>query len=114
MSEVVRFISKSDLDRARLIQEARAIYENIFPQANRISEAPIQSDDGVRWKGPITPDQSSAAPPGTTGHGYSVRPNWRVPMNWGWLVRRAAIGIGATFVVGAMVYLAARLVALAF
>jgi hypothetical protein len=53
MSEVVRFISNSDLDRARLIQEARAIYENIFPQANRISEAPIQSDDGVRWKGPL-------------------------------------------------------------
>jgi hypothetical protein len=31
MGEVVQFISKRDLDRARLIQEARAIYERIFP-----------------------------------------------------------------------------------
>ena len=31
MGEVVQFISKHDLDRARLIQEARAIYECIFP-----------------------------------------------------------------------------------
>ena len=31
MREVVQFISKRDLDRARLIQEARAIYERIFP-----------------------------------------------------------------------------------
>jgi hypothetical protein len=31
MGEVVQFIPKRDLDRARLIQEARAIYEGIFP-----------------------------------------------------------------------------------
>jgi hypothetical protein len=31
MSEVVQFIPKRDLDRARLIQQARAIYESIFP-----------------------------------------------------------------------------------
>jgi hypothetical protein len=31
MGEVVRFVSKSDLERARLIREARAIYESIFP-----------------------------------------------------------------------------------
>jgi len=31
MGEVVRFIPKSDLDRVRLIREARAIYERIFP-----------------------------------------------------------------------------------
>jgi hypothetical protein len=31
MSEVVRFIRKGDLERACLIQEARAIYEGIFP-----------------------------------------------------------------------------------
>jgi hypothetical protein len=31
MGEVVQFIPKRDLDRARLIQEARAIYESIFP-----------------------------------------------------------------------------------
>jgi hypothetical protein len=33
VGKVVRFIPKSDLDRARLIREARAIYERIFPPA---------------------------------------------------------------------------------
>jgi hypothetical protein len=31
MGEVIQFILKRDLERARLIQEARAIYEGIFP-----------------------------------------------------------------------------------
>jgi hypothetical protein len=31
MGEVVQFIPKRDLERARLIQDARAIYEGIFP-----------------------------------------------------------------------------------
>jgi hypothetical protein len=31
MGEVVRFIPKSELERARLIQEARDLYERIFP-----------------------------------------------------------------------------------
>jgi hypothetical protein len=31
MGKVVRFIPKRDLEQARLIQEARAIYEGIFP-----------------------------------------------------------------------------------
>jgi hypothetical protein len=31
MGEVVQFIPKRDLERDRLIQEARAIYERIFP-----------------------------------------------------------------------------------
>ena len=31
MGEVIQFIPKSALERARLIQEARAIYESIFP-----------------------------------------------------------------------------------
>jgi hypothetical protein len=38
MGEVVRFISKSDLERARLIREARANYERIFPPAAPVSE----------------------------------------------------------------------------
>jgi hypothetical protein len=37
LSEVVRFISKSDLERARLIREARAVYESIFPPATPVS-----------------------------------------------------------------------------
>jgi hypothetical protein len=40
LSEIVRFISKSDLERARLIREARAIYESIFPSANRANQPP--------------------------------------------------------------------------
>jgi hypothetical protein len=33
MGEVIRFIPKSELERTRLIQEARALYESIFPPA---------------------------------------------------------------------------------
>jgi hypothetical protein len=39
MGEVVRFVPKSDLERARLIRQARAIYDSIFPQADPVSEA---------------------------------------------------------------------------
>ena len=38
LGEIVRFISKSDLERARLIREARAIYERIFPPVAPVSE----------------------------------------------------------------------------
>jgi hypothetical protein len=45
MGEVVQFIRKSEPDRAaRLIQEARAIYESIFP-TEIASTAPIRDDD---------------------------------------------------------------------
>src|SRR5258708_37633885 len=36
--EVIRFIPKSELERARLVREARAIYDGIFPPADAISE----------------------------------------------------------------------------
>ncbi|WP_454620687.1 hypothetical protein [Bradyrhizobium cenepequi] len=42
MGEVVRFVPKSELERARLIREARAIYDAIFPAAD---EASAQRDD---------------------------------------------------------------------
>jgi hypothetical protein len=38
MSEVIRFVPKSERERARLIQEARAIYDSIFPPAHPVSE----------------------------------------------------------------------------
>jgi hypothetical protein len=38
MGEVIRFILKSERERARLIREARAIYDSIFPPADPISE----------------------------------------------------------------------------
>ncbi len=31
MGEVIRFIPKAELERSRLIREARAIYDSIFP-----------------------------------------------------------------------------------
>jgi len=38
MGEVIRFIPKSELERARLVREARAIYESIFPPPAPIGE----------------------------------------------------------------------------
>jgi hypothetical protein len=38
MGEVIRFVRKSERERARLIGEARAIYDSIFPPADRASE----------------------------------------------------------------------------
>jgi hypothetical protein len=38
MGEVIRFVPKSERERARLIREARAIYDSIFPPADRVSE----------------------------------------------------------------------------
>ncbi|WGR92083.1 hypothetical protein MTX26_17635 [Bradyrhizobium sp. ISRA443] len=34
MGDVVRFTSKSELERARLIREARANYERVFPSTD--------------------------------------------------------------------------------
>jgi hypothetical protein len=38
MGEVVRFIPKSERERTRLIREARAIYDSVFPQAEPASD----------------------------------------------------------------------------
>jgi hypothetical protein len=38
MGEIVQFIPKSERERARLIREARAIYESIFPSAEPVRE----------------------------------------------------------------------------
>jgi hypothetical protein len=38
MGDVVRFVPKSERERARLIREARAIYDSIFPPADRAGE----------------------------------------------------------------------------
>ena len=38
MGEVIRFIPKSERERVRLIQAARAIYDSIFPPADPVSE----------------------------------------------------------------------------
>ena len=38
MGEVIRFVSKSERERARLIREARATFDNIFPPADPVGE----------------------------------------------------------------------------
>jgi hypothetical protein len=38
MGEVIPFVPKAELERARLIREARANYERIFPQVDRAGE----------------------------------------------------------------------------
>jgi hypothetical protein len=55
MGEIVRFVPKSERERARLIREARAIYDSIFPPADPVGElhdkAPtshmVSSDGGL-------------------------------------------------------------------
>jgi hypothetical protein len=38
MGKVIQFIPKSERERVRLIREARAIYDSIFPPADPVSE----------------------------------------------------------------------------
>jgi hypothetical protein len=38
MGEVIRFVPRSELERARLVREARAIYDSIFPSADAVNE----------------------------------------------------------------------------
>jgi tRNA threonylcarbamoyladenosine modification (KEOPS) complex Pcc1 subunit len=36
MSEFVQFVPKSELERIKLIREARAIYESVFPSTDAV------------------------------------------------------------------------------
>lgn len=38
MGEIIRFVPKSERERARLIREARAIYDSVFPPSDPASE----------------------------------------------------------------------------
>ena len=38
MGEIIQFIPKSERERTRLIREARAIYDSIFPAAGPVGE----------------------------------------------------------------------------
>jgi hypothetical protein len=38
MGEIIRFVPKSERERARIVREARAIYDSIFPPADPVSE----------------------------------------------------------------------------
>jgi hypothetical protein len=37
MGEVVRFVSKAERERLRLIREARAMYDSVFPSSQSIN-----------------------------------------------------------------------------
>ena len=39
MGEVIRFVPKSERERIRLIRQARANYDSIFPPADPVNEA---------------------------------------------------------------------------
>jgi hypothetical protein len=38
MGEVIQFISKAERERLRLIREARAIYDGVFPSSDTVNE----------------------------------------------------------------------------
>jgi hypothetical protein len=38
MGEVIQFISKAERERIRLIREARAIYDGVFPPSDSVNE----------------------------------------------------------------------------
>ena len=40
MGEVIRFISKAERERLRLIRDARAIYDGVFPPSESINGEP--------------------------------------------------------------------------
>jgi len=49
MGEVIQFVPKAERERARLIRQARAIYDSIFPPADRIVEqqkVPVSQPSG--------------------------------------------------------------------
>ncbi|MCP3463538.1 hypothetical protein [Bradyrhizobium sp. CCGUVB23] len=66
MDNVVRFVSKSELERERLIREARAIYDSIFPRA-------IAADkpDGGRSEQTTTDIASNSLLNPSSAHGRS-------------------------------------------
>jgi hypothetical protein len=51
MGEVIRFISKSERERARLIREARATSNSIFPPADPVSERLDKAPGGANAHG---------------------------------------------------------------
>jgi hypothetical protein len=40
MGNIVRLVPKSELERIRLVREARAIYDSIFPPTDVVGERP--------------------------------------------------------------------------
>jgi hypothetical protein len=66
MGEIVGFVSKSELERLRLIREARAIYDSIFPPNDAAGERPddraANGDANSAKRGPSLERKSPGAP----------------------------------------------------
>ena len=55
MGEIAKFVPKSEIERIRLIREARAIYDSIFPPTDTVGERPDDrpgKGDATWLKGP--------------------------------------------------------------
>jgi hypothetical protein len=52
MGEIVRFVSRSERERARLVREARAIYDGIFPPTDLPKARGEEEPSGQQAAGP--------------------------------------------------------------
>ncbi|WFU68675.1 hypothetical protein [Bradyrhizobium sp. CB2312] len=66
MGDIVRFVPKSELERARLIREARAIYDSIFPPA-------VCARQGAAGRRGARQDLIAAAPGSAHGQKQNAR-----------------------------------------
>jgi hypothetical protein len=57
MGEVIRFVPKSERERARLIRQARAIYDSIFPSAGQ-----REAETRYRYSIGLAPPMQRAVP----------------------------------------------------
>ena len=48
MGEVIQFISKAERERLRLIREARAIYDGIFPSSEAIAKSSARDEQLIK------------------------------------------------------------------
>ena len=62
MGEIVGFVSRSERERIRLIREARAIYDSIFPPSAALGERPLCGPATLTqpdWTGPLHRKETS-------------------------------------------------------
>ena len=55
MGEIAGFVSKSERERIRLIREARAIYDSIFPPGDVSGERPVSDPATLTQPGRMGP-----------------------------------------------------------
>jgi hypothetical protein len=72
MGEVVGFVSKSELERVRLIREARAIYDSIFPPTDAIGERSDDRDGKDDVSTETAPSLQSEHPDPDNGHSAHI------------------------------------------